>query len=162
MPDYVGRAINGKIRIHAPDPWTLFVFMRERYDQDDLPCKCCSFECGNDLLISLSFCGMTLNATVPIPGILNQAQANLPDGSYLILSAQIDCGPCGWSVLIGVCAYCEATQQAASDSFTASIPFGENPEGNGRYCPETGAVDLVCFGEQFGIPCVTTPTASIA
>ena len=162
MPDYVGRSINSKIRVHVPDPYTLLVFVRERGDQDDLPCKCCSPDCSTDLSISVSFCGMTVNATVPIPGVLNQAQANLPDGSYLIVSAQIDCGPCGWSVLIGVCAYCDATQQAASDGFTAFIPFAATPEADGRYCPETGAVDLVCFGDQFGIPCVTTPTASIA
>lgn len=161
MPDYVGRSIDGKIRVHAPD-FTLYVFVRERGDQDDLPCKCCSTDCSTELSISVSFCGMTVTETLTIPGFLGQGIATLPDGSYLILSAQIDCGPCGWSVLIGVCAYCEATQQAASDGFTAFLPFADNPEADGRYCPDTGAVDLVCFGEQFGIPCVTNPTASIA
>lgn len=130
--------------------------------ESDRACYCCASECESELTVSVSFCGMTVAETLQIPGTLGQGIATLPDGSYLILSADISCTPCGWSVLIGVCAYCDATQEAASDSFTAFIPFAATPEADGRYCPEAGAVDLVCFGEQFGIPCVTTPTASIA
>lgn len=162
MPDYVGRAITDKIRVHLPDPFTLLVFFRERGDEDDLPCKCCSFDCDEDLTVSVSFCGMTVTETLPIPGILNQGQANLPDGSYLIVSAMISCGPCGWYVDIGICAYCDATGQAASDAFTGFVPFADTAEPDGKYCPTAGAVDLTCFGAQFGIPCVTNTTASIA
>lgn len=154
MSDLTGRSINGKIRLHDGQ-----VFLSE--DTDDLPCKCCAFECEADLEIEVTFCGMTLNATVQIPGVLPFAQVDLPDGSYIIASATISCGPCGWEVDIGVCAYCDATQQAASDGFVASIPFANNPEAGGGYCPETGGIDLTCFGDQFGIPCVTLTTASI-
>jgi len=162
MSDYVGRSISGKIRVHTPDPYTLQVFLQERGDTRNLPCKCCATDCDTEVSISVSFCGMTVTATVPIPGTLGFAQENLPDGSYLIVSAQISCGPCGWFFDMGVCAYCDATQQAASDAFTASIPFAATPEANGTYCPETGAVTLTCLGDQFGIPCVTNPTVSIA
>lgn len=155
MSDIAGRSIDGKIRLHDG----LVFFSGET---DGRPCKCCAFECEAELDIQVTFCGMTLNATVQIPGVLSFAQVDLPDGSYIILSAQITCGPCGWAVDIGVCAYCDATQQAASDGFVASIPFADSPEANGSYCPETGAIDLTCFGDQFGIPCVTTTTASIA
>ena len=155
MSDLTGRAINGKIRLHDG-----LVFLSEQ--TDDRPCKCCALECEAELDIEVTFCGMTLNATVQIPGILTFAQVDLPDGSYIILSAQISCGVCGWELNIGVCAYCESTQQAASDAFIASVPFADTAEATGGYCPETGAVDLTCFGDQFGIPCVTTTTASIA
>lgn len=162
MPDYVARSVANKIRVHAPDPYTFKVFMQERDDARNLPCKCCATECDTEVSISVSFCGMTVAATLPIPGILGLAQATLPDGSYLIVSAQISCTPCGWFLDMGVCAYCDATQQAASDGFTAAIPFAATPNANGTYCPQTGAVTLTCFGEQFGIPCVTTPSVSIA
>ena len=162
MSDYVGRSIANKIRVHTPDPWSLLVFLQERDDTRNLPCKCCADDCTEEVTISVSFCGMTVTETLPIPGILTQGQANLPDGSYLIVSAQISCGPCGWYLDIGVCAYCDATQQAASDGFTAYIPFAETPADGNTYCPEAGPVTLTCFGEQFGIPCVTIPSASIA
>lgn len=155
MSALAGRSINNKIRLHNSR-----VFLSE--SNDSRPCKCCSFDCSTDLSISVSFCGMTVTATVPIPGNLDSAQANLPDGSYLIVSGSISCGPCGWALDIGVCGYCESTQEAASDGFTALIPFAATAEATGGYCPESGAVDLTCFGEQFGIPCVTTTTAEIA
>lgn len=140
--------IDGAVRLNNPS--------------DERACKCCALACESEMTVSVSFCGMTVTETLPIPGILGQGIANLPDGSYLILSAQISCTPCGWDVLIGVCAYCEATGQAASDGFTALVPFAAVAEAAGGYCPETGAVALECFGLQFGIPCVTAPTASIA
>lgn len=155
MSELASRSVDGKIRLQDG-----LVFLSQA--ADDRPCKCCAFQCEADLSIQVSFCGMTLNATIEIPDILSFAQEDLPDGSYIILSAQISCGPCGWELSIGICAYCESTQQAASDAFTASLPFAESPEANGTYCPETGAIDLTCFGDQFGIPCVTTTTASIA
>lgn len=129
---------------------------------DDRACKCCALSCSSELTVSVSFCGMTVTETLPIPGILNQGIVVLPDESYLIVSAQISCTPCGWDVLVGVCAYCVATGQAASDAFTALIPFAAAAEPAGGYCPEAGAVALECFGLQFGIPCVTTATATIA
>ncbi len=156
MSGLSGRSISGKIRVHEGR-----VFLSE--STDARPCKCCAFECESELTIEVTFCGMTAVRTVPIPGILDGNQIEtLPDGSYLIVSASISCGPCGWALDIGVCAYCEATQQAASDGFTALIPFAATAEATGGYCPESGAVDLTCFGEQFGIPCVTTTTAEIA
>lgn len=155
MSDLFGRSISGKIRMHGGS-----VFLSE--ETDHRPCKCCAFECEAELTVETTFCGMTVTETLPIPGILNQGQANLPDGSYLILSAEISCTACGWELLIGVCAYCDATGQAASDAFTASIPFSDTAEAGGGYCPDFGAVDLTCFGDQFGIPCVTNTTASIA
>lgn len=155
MSALVGRSIGGKIRLHEGQ-----VFLAEH--DDDRPCKCCAFECEADLTISVSFCGMTINATLEIPGVLDFGEATLPDGSYIILSAQIGCTPCGWELNLGICAYCESTQEAGSDAFTASVPFAASAEAGGGYCPETGAVTLTCFSEQFGIPCVTTTTASIA
>lgn len=156
MSDLTGRSINGKIRLHDGR-----VFLSE--DTDDRPCKCCAFECEAELEIEVTFCGMTLNATVQIPGFTDFAEVTLPDGSYILLSAQIGCGPCGWEISIGICAYCDATQVAGSDAFTASVPFAATEETFGAgHCPESGAVDLECFSEQFGIPCVTTVTASIA
>lgn len=127
-------------------------------------CYCCAFECELELTVEVMFCGMTATATLQIPGVepLGQGLASLPDGSYLILSAQISCTPCGWDVLIGVCGYCESTQEASSDAFTAVIPFAATQAPSGGYCPAPGQVELECFGEQFGIPCVTTTTAEIA
>ena len=129
---------------------------------DESGCKCCATSCAAELELSVSFCGMTVEETIPIPGILGQGQANLPDGSFLILSADILCTPCGWTLGIGVCACCDATGEAASDSFTALIPFAAAEEPAGGYCPEPGPVALECFGLQFGIPCVTTPTAVVS
>lgn len=156
MSGLVGRSISGKIRLHDGR-----VFLAD--DTDSRPCKCCAFECATELTIEVTFCGMTAIRTVPIPGILDGNQIEtLPDDSYLIVSGQISCTPCGWFVDIGICGFCESTQQAASDGFTGFIPFAATAEAGGGYCPETGAVDLTCFGEQFGIPCVTTTTAEIA
>lgn len=162
MPDYVGRKVDGGIRVHAVSPFDLRVFFRERGDADDLPCKCCAADCESQLTINVTFCGMTVEETLPIPGILNQGIDTLPDDSFLIVSASISCGPCGWYLDIGVCAYCVATNQFASDGFTGYVPFAATPEAGGGYCPEAGAVDLTCFGDQFGIPCITTATATIA
>lgn len=154
--------IDEKLRVTSPEPGTLFVFLRRDGDADDIPCKCCSDSCENEMTVSVTWCGMTVTETLPIPGVLNQAQANLPDGSYLIVSASISCGPCGWAVSVGVCAYCEATEEAASDGFDAFVPFADQPDAGRSYCPQSGAVDLQCFGDQFGIPCVTNPTVSIS
>ena len=163
MSDYVGRAIADRIRAYTPDPFTLLIYLQTRLDDRNLPCKCCATSCSTQVSISVSFCGMTVTTTVPIPGVLGFAQANLPDGSYLIVSAQIACGPCGWGLSMGVCGYCEETQEAASDGFSAAIPFAEMPQhANGTYCPQAGAVNLECFGDQFGIPCVTNPSVIIA
>lgn len=136
-------------------------FVRLNDQSDERGCKCCAASCESSLTVSVTFCGMTVTETIAIPGILGQGTASLPDGSYLVLSAQMSCSPCGWDLLIGVCAYCEATGQAASDGFTALIPFAAAEEAAGGYCPQTGAVALECFGLEFGIPCVTNPTATI-
>lgn len=150
------RLIDNKIRMHDGK-----VFLSEQ--SDDTPCKCCALECAAELTIEVAFCGMTAIRTIPIPGVLNDNQIEtLPDDSYLVVSAEIFCTACGWELLIGVCGYCASTEQYASDSFTALIPFSGTPEDGGGYCPETGNVDLTCFGAQFGIPCVTTTTAEIA
>lgn len=162
MTDYVGRLVDNKLRVVSPNPWTLQVFMQERDDARNLPCKCCATDCDLELSISVSFCGMTVNATLPIPGILGFAEETLPDDSYLLVSATISCGPCGWFLDIGVCGYCTETQQAASDGFTAYIPFAGTPKADGTYCPEAEPVTLQCFSEQFGIPCVTDASAVIA
>lgn len=164
ITNLVGRTVGGAVRGVSPSPLDLRIFMAERNVNDDLPCKCCAQECESEMTVSVSFCGMTVTETLAIPGILNQGQANLPDGSYLILSASISCGPCGWFVDIGVCAYCDATQEAASDAFTGTVPFDDTPSppNSNTYCPELGAVNLTCFGDQFGLPCLTNPTANIA
>lgn len=166
MPDLVARSLGSAIRGVAPDPLTLEIFMAERGVEDELPCKCCAQECDSELTVSVTFCGMTVTETIPIPGMIMfpNGQANLPDGSYLILSANTSCGPCGWFVDIGVCAYCDATQEAASDAFSATVPFDDTPSppDSNTYCPEPGPVNLTCFGDQFGLPCLTNPTATIA
>jgi len=155
MSALVGRSIGGKIRLHEGQ-----VFLAEH--DDGRPCKCCAFECDADLTISVSFCGMTINATLEIADVPYFRQATLPDNSYIFLWAEISCTPCGWKLNLLICAYCVSTQEAGSDAFTASVPFATSAEAGGGYCPETGAIDLTCFGDQFGIPCVTTTTASIA
>lgn len=155
------RAKDGKIRLHLTATDEL-VFMVED-SSDTRPCKCCSFDCASELTVEVSFCGMTATETLAIPAFLDSQQVvTLPDGSYIILSAQIYCTPCGWVMEIGVCAYCDATQEAAADAFTATVPFSPTAEADGTFCPETGAVTLECFGDQFGIPCITTTTATIA
>lgn len=156
MSELTGRAINGKIRLHDG-----LVFLSE--ETDGRPCKCCAFECESEVSVSVEWCGMSVAFSLPIPGSSGFVEdPTPPPDSYLIVDAQISCTPCGWSLVIGVCAYCDETGQFASDSFTALIPFASAEEPAGGYCPEAGAVDLVCFGDQFGIPCVTTTTASIA
>lgn len=163
MFDPIARAVQDKIRVHFPDPFTLLVFLQEREDLQDPPCKCCAFECGEELTVSLTFCGMTVTETIPIPGQIEfpGGQAVLPDGSFIILGASIVCDVCHWVVNVSVCAYCDATQEFASDSFEAFVPFAASPYEFNRYCPQTGVVELECFGDQFGIPCVTAPTVSI-
>jgi hypothetical protein len=133
--------------------------------ESDRGCYCCASDCSTEVTIQVTFCGMTVTITLPIPGVNGFTEATIkPDpDSYLIVEASIACTDCGWSLAIGVCGYCDATNQFASDSFTALIPFFSAEETPGAgYCPVTGEVDLICFGEQFGIPCVSTATASIA
>ena len=136
------------------------VHLREQ--GDPTACKCCASECESEVTISVSFCGMTINATLEIADVPYFREATLPDNSYIFLWAEISCTPCGWKLNLLICAYCVSTQEAGSDAFTASVPFATSAEAGGGYCPETGAIDLTCFGDQFGIPCVTTTTASIA
>lgn len=154
--------IDQKIRVISPEPGALAVFLRRESDTDDIPCKCCSDSCASEMTITVTFCGMTVTETLPIPGILNQGLVNLPDGSYLIVSAAIGCVACGWAVSVGVCAYCDATGEAASDGFDALVPFADQPQDGRFYCPESGAVDLKCFGAQFGVPCKTNPVVTIS
>lgn len=138
--------------------------VRLSFESDRRGCRCCAIECQTQLTVTVQFCGMTAVRTLPIPGVLggfDQVEA-LPDGSFLIVSVQIGCTPCGWSLLIGVCAFCVATNQFASDAFTGKISFADTEEPGGGYCPWPGPVALTCFGTQFGIPCVVTASASIA
>jgi hypothetical protein len=163
MSDYIGRLINDKIRVYAPDPWTLQVFLQERADQRNLPCNCCATDCGT-LTVTVEWCGMTVTHVVPIPGSAGNfsiPDASLPDGSYMYVSVQISCTPCGWHVGVGMCAQCVSTNQFTGETWEALVPFSDTPEASGVYCPELGTVDLTCFGDQFGIPCVTTATGVI-
>ena len=158
MSDLTGRSINGKIRLHNG-----LVFLSET--TDDRPCKCCAFECAAEVTVEVTFCGHTQDLQVTIPGssfINVDLDGEGPSESYINLSASISCSACGWYLEIGVCAFCEATNTYASDSFFAFIPFADTAEATGGYCPEPGVVDLTCFGDQFGIPCITTATAEIA
>lgn len=157
MSDLRGRLISGKIRLHEG-----LVFVSE--ETDDRPCKCCAEECERTVTIAVSFCGMSVEFVLQIPGTSGFIQdPNPPPDSFLLVDSQILCTACGWLLGIGVCAFCNETQQFASDTFTALIPFADSEESAGAgYCPESGAVDLVCFGEQFGIPCITTPTATVS
>lgn len=152
------RLVDNKIRLHDGK-----VFLSE--EADDTPCKCCASECPTEVTVEVTFCGFTATLQVPIPGSASFNQdldGAGPGESYMLVEVQIQCGPCGWPLVIAVCAFCEETNQFASDVFTALIPFAAAEEPAGGYCPESGAVDLTCFGEQFGIPCVTTTTAEIA
>lgn len=158
MSDLTGRSISGKIRMHDGS-----VFLSEQTDHR--PCKCCASECEAELTVEVTFCNFTATLTVPIPGTGNFNQDLDLDGpgtSYIELSVEIVCTACGWELIIGICAFCEETNVFASDGFTAFIPFAMTQEPGGGYCPEAGAIDLTCFGDQFGIPCVTNTTASIA
>lgn len=155
------RNIGGIDRIVMNDG---LVWLSER--GDNRPCKCCAFECDDEVTITITFCGYTETFSIPIPGfggINLDLDGGGPGESYLIADAEISCGPCGWFLSISICAFCEETNVFASDGFTALIPFADEEETLGAgYCPESGAVDLECFGDQFGIPCVTVTTASIA
>lgn len=140
------------------------VWLSER--GDTRACKCCAFECDGEVTISVTFCNYTATLQMPIPGFANfndDLDQEGPGVSYMIIDASIACGPCGWYLTITICAYCEETDLFVSEGFTALIPFAEDEEvfGNG-HCPEDGEVVLECFGDQFGIPCVTVTTATIA
>jgi hypothetical protein len=131
---------------------------------DDRPCKCCAGECGT-LTVTVEWCGMTVTKAVAIPGVsggFGLPDATLPDGSYMYVGTQIACTPCGWQVGIGICAVCVETNQFTGEAWEALVPFSDTPEAGGGYCPEPGAVTLTCFGDQFGIPCVTNAAATIA
>lgn len=154
--------IDQKLRVISPEPGALAVFLRRDDDANDIPCKCCSDSCANQMTVTVTYCGMQVTTTLNVPGMVNQAQANLEDGSYLIVSASISCGPCGWAVGVGVCGYCVATGDAASDGFDAVVPFADQPQEGRLYCPESGAVDLKCFGAQFGVPCKTNTVVTIS
>lgn len=162
MTELLARLIDDRVAFYYPDQATPLV--RLAPSSDDRACKCCAFECEVEVTISISFCGMSVNVTMPIPGFLNSllSTVELPDGSFIVPSASIYCTPCGWTLDIGICAYCVETDQFASEGFTASIPFAATEETLGAgHCPESGAVELECFGEQFGIPCITTTSATI-
>lgn len=132
-------------------------------DGDERPCKCCAAECESEVTVTVEWCGMSVTLTVPIPGSSGFVEdPDPPPDSSLQADALISCTGCGWELVISVCAYCAATTQFASDAFTAFIPFANSEEAGGGYCPEPGAVELTCFGEQFGIPCITTVSATIA
>lgn len=158
MSNETGRLLNNAIRI-VNDPMRVFLSAAE----DDTPCKCCASECDEEVSISVSFCGMSVAINLQIPGSSGFVEdPNPPPDSYLIVEASISCTNCGWLLTITVCAFCQATSVFASDGFYAWIPFASEPKSGCCYCPATGSIELCCFGEQFGIPCVTTPTASIA
>jgi hypothetical protein len=128
---------------------------------DGVSCKCCAAECESTATVEIDFCGMSVSFEVPIPGQAEQI-ASKEDESYLIAGAIISCTPCGWLLAITVCAFCVETDVFASDGFVAEIPFAAAEEPTGGHCPEGGEVILECFGDQFGIPCVTSPTVTIA
>jgi hypothetical protein len=129
---------------------------------DGVSCSCCAEECEQTVDISVSWCGMSVDFSVPVPGFAGEIDSLPdPDESFLQVGAVISCGPCGWFLSILICAYCDETDQFVSEGFEATIPFSESLEDDGTSCPESGEVELVCFGEQFGIPCVTVPTATI-
>lgn len=140
-------------------------YVRVADASDSAACKCCAFECEAELTISVSFCGMDATVTLPIPGFLTLAEpiATLPDDSYILMGGSITCTPCGWFVDLFLCAFCVGTEEFASDGYTAFVPFSETPEDEAAlfYCPAPGNVELECFGDQFGIPCITTVTAVV-
>lgn len=121
-------------------------------------------DCDEEVTVAVEWCDMAVSFSIPVPGASGFVEAlNPPPESYMIVDATISCTNCGWALMISVCAYCAETNQFASDGFTAVIPFVDveaPPQGN--YCPQSGAVTLECFGEQFGIPCKTSATASVA
>lgn len=116
----------------------------------DCPADCDPLE----LSVTLTYCNMTAQVVVPVPGSGNMQVNNGDD--FLIVEASITClptPPCGWAVDVLVCYRCN--EMMNGEGFFAVVP----QQANG--CPDTGAVDLTCFGDQFGIPCATNPTASI-
>lgn len=124
----------------------------------------CPEDCDLQVTVEVTFCNYTATLQVPIPGAASlnvDLDGDGPSGSYLIVDASIVCGCDDWLLVIGVCAYCEETNEYASDGFTGTIQFSGNEEPGGGYCPDLGPVTLECFGEQFGIPCKTTVTASV-
>lgn len=160
MTDLGARLLSGN-RIRAVDDNGTILIALSRED-DPWPCKCCAPDCETNVAVEVEFCGMSVSLTVPIPGVASAAPL-LPEG-YLIVDAAIGCGTCGWVLTISVCAYCEETGIFASDGFYSAIPFKETAEPGSNeccYCPALGPVDLCCFGEQFGLPCVTDATAEI-
>ena len=126
-------------------------------------CGECAEECEGTVAIRVEWCGMEVEFNLAIPGSSGFVEdLDPPDAeSYLIVNASIDCATCGWALSITVCASCSETNEFASDGFTALIPFAATEEAAGGYCPQSGAVALECFGEQFGIPCLTEATATI-
>lgn len=151
------RLINNAVRI-VNNPTRVFLST----SSGEAPCKCCASECDEEVSISVNFCEMAVDFNLPIPGFSGFVEdPDPPPDSYLIVNAEIDCTDCGWLLLISICAFCDDTNVFASDGFYAQIPFAGTPESGCCYCPELGSVNLCCFGEQFGIPCVTTTTATV-
>lgn len=130
------------------------------------PCETvfCPEACESHVTVEVTFCNYTATLQVPIPG---SASLNIdldddgPSSSYMIIDALIVCGCDDWLLTVSVCAYCEDTNEFASDGFSGTIQFSGNEEPNGGYCPENGPVTLECFGDQFGIPCISTVTAIV-
>lgn len=154
--------------VHTTEPLRVSMFgglVKFADSEDTSLCRCCADSCSNSVTVTVTFCGITREYEVPIPGSFSE-QFDLdgpgPGQSYLNVDVLIGCTPCGWMLTIGICAFCEETNQFVSEGFTALIPFAgyEEIEGGGD-CPEAGPVDLICFGDQFGIPCVTVTTAVI-
>jgi hypothetical protein len=134
------------------------------YSDNQAICVLECAECEQEVQIAVSWCGMAVAFSIQVPGSSGfVSDPDPPENSFLIADASIACINCGWALAVSVCAYCAETNQFASDGFSAIIPFvdvEEPPSGN--YCPKSGAVDLDCFGDQFGIPCRTTVTATVA
>lgn len=133
----------------------------------ELACCCCgpcAASCDQTVTIHVEWCGMEVDITLPIPGSSGFVEDTSPpdENSYLIVDALIGCGSCGFNLIISVCAACTDTSEFASDSFTAFIPFAATEEPEGGFCPQSGEIELVCFGDQFGFPCKTTATATIS
>lgn len=137
--------------------------------------SCCKPLCETDwcpedgcdsrqVVVTVTFCNHTATLQVPIPGAATLSldlDGDGPGESYVVIDAQMVCGCNDWILTVGVCAYCEETNEFASDGFTGTIQFSGNEEPGGGYCPEIGPVTLECFGDQFGIPCKTTVAASV-
>jgi hypothetical protein len=130
--------------------------------------KCVCPQCDNlTVSVSLDYCGLTASLVIPIPGADSDRAPPLPgpndpfdpDEDFIFLDGDIICGElgpggqCGWLLSLLVCYKCGNDQNG--EGFTAFIAQGEDG------CPELGPIDLVCFGDQFNIPCLTAPVASI-